>query len=349
MKELTGAPLHHFLTRGIFFSHRDLDLLLDRYEKKDPFYLYTGRGPSSESMHLGHLIPFMFTKWLQDTFKVPLVIQMTDDEKYLFRGYSIEQLKVMTTENVREIIACGFDPENTFIFSDFEYVGHMYPEIVKIQNLVTASQARGIFGFQNEDSIGKWAFPAVQAAPSFSNAFPHIFKHNSNLFCLIPQAIDQDPYFRMTRDVAPRLNYLKPALIHSKFFPSLLGPKSKMAASVTTSAIFLTDTPTEIKDKISNCFTGGGATLQEHREKGANLDIDVPYQWLYFFLEDQQRLDSIKQEYSTGKMTTKEIKQILTEVIQKLVKEHQERKKLVTDEMVKQFMTPRRLKGGNIE
>ena len=31
----------------------------------------------------------------------------------------------------------------------------------------------------------------------------------------------QDPYFRMTRDVAPRLGFGKPALIHSKFFPAL--------------------------------------------------------------------------------------------------------------------------------
>jgi tryptophanyl-tRNA synthetase len=50
---------------------------LDDFEKEKPFYLYTGRGPSSESMHLGHLIPFLFTKYLQDAFGVPLVIQLT--------------------------------------------------------------------------------------------------------------------------------------------------------------------------------------------------------------------------------------------------------------------------------
>jgi len=36
-------------------------------------------------MHLGHLVPFLFTKHLQDIFDVPLVIQMTDDEKFLFK------------------------------------------------------------------------------------------------------------------------------------------------------------------------------------------------------------------------------------------------------------------------
>lgn len=44
-----------------------------------PFYLYTGRGPSSEALHLGHMLPFIFNKYLQEAFNVPFVIQVTDD------------------------------------------------------------------------------------------------------------------------------------------------------------------------------------------------------------------------------------------------------------------------------
>ena len=64
MERVTGRKVHRFLRRGIFFSHRDLTQALDLYEKGQKFYLYTGRGPSSEALHLGHLIPFHFTKWL---------------------------------------------------------------------------------------------------------------------------------------------------------------------------------------------------------------------------------------------------------------------------------------------
>lgn len=85
MERVTGKKVHRFLRRGIFFSHRDLTQVLDLYEAGKKFYLYTGRGPSSEALHLGHLIPFQFTKWLQDTFDCPLVIQLTDDEKFLFK------------------------------------------------------------------------------------------------------------------------------------------------------------------------------------------------------------------------------------------------------------------------
>jgi len=61
-EKVTGHRPHRFMRRGIVFSHRDLNLMLDRHEKGEPFFLYTGRGPSSDSMHIGHTIPFEFTK-----------------------------------------------------------------------------------------------------------------------------------------------------------------------------------------------------------------------------------------------------------------------------------------------
>lgn len=64
MERLTGKKAHRFLRRGIFFSHRDLSQVLDLYESGKKFYLYTGRGPSSEALHLGHLVPFLMTKVL---------------------------------------------------------------------------------------------------------------------------------------------------------------------------------------------------------------------------------------------------------------------------------------------
>jgi hypothetical protein len=62
IERVTGRQAHRFLRRGLFFSHRDLHQLLDLYERGEKFYLYTGRGPSSEALHLGHAIPFHFTK-----------------------------------------------------------------------------------------------------------------------------------------------------------------------------------------------------------------------------------------------------------------------------------------------
>jgi len=85
---------------------------------------------------LGHLIPFIFTKYLQDAFNVPLVVQMTDDEKFLWKDLTLDECRRFTRENAKDIIAVGFDINKTFIFSDVDYVGTMYPNIVKIQKNV---------------------------------------------------------------------------------------------------------------------------------------------------------------------------------------------------------------------
>jgi len=93
----------------------------------------------------------------------------------------------------------------------------------------------------------------------------------------------------MTRDVAHKLKYMKPATIYSTFFPALQGKKSKMSSSDETSSILLTDTPKMVSDKISKyAFSGGRQTVEEHRALGADLDVDVSFQWLTFFLEDDE-------------------------------------------------------------
>ena len=341
-ERVTGHRAHHWLRRGLFFSHRDLDILLTKYEAGEPFYLYTGRGPSSEALHLGHLVPFTFTRWLQKVFDAPLVVQLTDDEKYLVKDLELEECHRLAFANARDIIACGFDIEKTFIFSDLDYIGHMYPNILKIAKRTTYNQIKGCFGFSTSDNIGKHAFPPVQAAPSFSSSFPVVL--NCKMSCLIPCAIDQDPYFRMTRDVAPKIGEDKPALIHSKFFPALQGYQTKMSASSSSSAIFVSDTPAEISEKIKKyAYSGGGETLALHKANGADLVVDVSYNYLRFFMEDDEELARIGAAYGSGEMMTGEVKEILITLLQGIVKKHQEGRAAVSDALVTEFMSVRRL------
>lgn len=120
----------------------------------------------------------------------PLVVQLTDDEKFLFKDMELEEASRLAFDNARDIIACGFDVKKTFIFSNLDYYQHMYPTILRIQKFTTYNQARAIFGFTGSDNIGKSAFTAVQAAPCFSSAFETVL-HTKNMPCLIPCAIDQ--------------------------------------------------------------------------------------------------------------------------------------------------------------
>ncbi|GKT26786.1 Tryptophan--tRNA ligase, cytoplasmic, partial [Aduncisulcus paluster] len=317
IESATGKPAHPWLKRGIFFSERDMADILTSYEKGEPFYVYTGRGPSSEALHLGHMIPFTFTKWLQDVFGCIVVIQLTDDEKFIWKDLEFHEARRLAWENAKDIIACGFDPDRTFIFRDTDYIHTLYPNVIRIARLTTTSVARAVFGFTNSDNIGKHVFPAIQAAPSFASTFPELFGTTddailSKIRCLIPCAIDQDPYFRVTRDIAKRMKYPKPSLLHAQFLPSLHGAGSKMSASVGGTSIFMTDTKNQVKKKINKyAFSGGRTTVEEHRELGADLSVDIPYHYLFFFLHDDDELERIKKEYGEGRMLTGEVKAIL--------------------------------------
>jgi len=68
-----------------------------------------------------HQLPNHF-RYLQDTFDVPVVVQLTDDEKFLWKDLTIDECERLSFENAKDIIACGFDPDKTFIFSDLNYI-----------------------------------------------------------------------------------------------------------------------------------------------------------------------------------------------------------------------------------
>ena len=313
-----AGELHVLLRRGVFFSHRDLDLVLDDYINGRGFFLYTGRGPSGP-MHIGHLIPFILTKWFQDKFRVNVYIMITDDEKYWDEpGMSLRDVRRWAYENTLDIIAVGFDPDRTFVFHDIEYIGKLYPMAVKVAKRINFNTARAVFGFTGSTNIGLIFYPALQVVPTF-------FEKRR---CLIPAAIDQDPYWRIQRDLAESLGYYKTAAIHSKFLPPLTGLEGKMSTSRPETAIFLHDDPKTVRYKIMRyAFSGGQPTVELHRKLGGNPDVDVSFQWLKIYFEpDDAKLRKIEEDYRSGRMLTGELKEYLIERINEFLEEHRARR-----------------------
>lgn len=311
------APLHTMLRRKFYFSHRDLDLVLKDQEAGKGFFLYTGialAGP----MHIGHLIPFIMTKWLQDVFKVNLYIQIPDEEKFLARKISLDKIDNIVKDNVLDIAALGFDPDRTFLFQNREYATHLYTQAVKVAKKITFSTAKAVFGFTNETNIGWIHYPAMQIVPT-------MFEKKR---CLIPAGIDQDNYWRIQRDLAESLGYHKAAAIHNKFLPPLTGMGGKMSSSRKESAIFLSDSPDTVKEKVmKHAFSGGGGSLKEHREKGGNPEVDVAFQWLYtLFEEDDKVLKKLETGYRSGKLTTGEMKGHLIKKLNAFLANHRKQK-----------------------
>ena len=84
--------------------------------------------------------------YLQDVFDVPLVIQMTDDEKFLWKDLTMEETQHQAIENAKDIIALGFDVKKTFIFANLTFMGQcpqFHQTICRIQKCVTYNQAKG--------------------------------------------------------------------------------------------------------------------------------------------------------------------------------------------------------------
>ena len=326
IKKIAGDD-HFMLRRQIFFSHRDMNKILDEYEKGNKFFLYTGRGPSGHT-HIGHLIPWVFAKWLQDKFDVNMYFQLTDDEKFFSKqNLKLEETKKFAFENALDFIALGFKSKNTKIIIDTENIQMLYPIAAEVAKKINFSNIKAVFGFTNDTNIGMIFYTSLQSAPCFIEEKP----------VLIPLGVDQDPHFRLTRDVAPRIGKPKPALIHNIMMPSLEGPGGKMSASEENTTIYTTDTPEVVKKKINKyAFSGGQPDVAQHRKLGGNPDIDVSYQYLKIFFEpDDMALKKIYDDYKSGKMITGELKAILIEKINDFLKDNQKKREKAREQIDK--------------
>ncbi|MDD5502841.1 MAG: tryptophan--tRNA ligase, partial [Candidatus Thermoplasmatota archaeon] len=230
-------------------------------------------------------------------------------------------------ENALDVIALGFDPKKTKIIIDTKHANKLYPLAIQVAKRVTFSTAKAVFGFDNSTNIGSIFFTSMQAAPAF---LPSV-EAGKNVPCLIPCAIDQDPHFRVARDVAPQLGYYKPALIHCKMLPSLAGG-DKMSASIPQTTIFTTDAPKVAKKKVMSAFTGGAATVEEQRKNGANPDVCSVFSYYYYLFEyDDAKLAEIEQKCRSGAMLCGECKMMLAEKLDKFLVAHQEKREAARD------------------
>lgn len=337
-ERVTGVRPHKFMRRGIFFAHRELTQILDAKEQGKTIYLYTGRGPSSDALHLGHLLPFIFNKYLQDALDCYLIIQITDDEKFIRdKELTWETIQQYTESNIRDILAQGFNPEKTFIMRESKYFDINVPFLTEMSRCMSLHVIQQLFGFVDQHSVGYVVFPAKQIAPAFSQYFPQLFTHPKDVYCLIPCGREQDPYFRFAREIAKRLKLKRVSTVYGKFIPALQG-EEKMTASKKDSAIYIQDSDAEIERKIREC------AHTEWTPEGADLNKDVVFKYLEVFDDDDEYIEELKRRYGKGelkegetRLTPEDLKPRLIKILQDLIRNHQEGKSKVTDEIVAQY------------
>jgi len=323
--------IHPLLRREVYFASRDMEKWLAEAKKGHRVSILTGRGPS-EKMHLGHLVPFLVAKSMQDTFNCDVYIPISDDEKFFVKeNLDYEKAKEYARDNILDLIALGFKPGKTFIFQDLVYTD-IYKYAAQVAKKITYSTAKAAFGLKPENNIGWSFYPAMQAAHIL---FPQF--HKGKHMTLVPIAVDQDPFIRLTRDIAEQFDFEKPAAIHAKFMPSLYGDAKMSSSSSGLNVIFLNDDKKTVEKKIKKyAFSGGQKSIEEHRKLGGNPEVDISFQYLKMFFEpDDKKLQRIQEEYKSGKLLTSELKEILIKKINEFLEEHQKRKKLAEKQIDK--------------
>jgi tryptophanyl-tRNA synthetase len=108
------------------------------------------------------------------------------------------------------------------------------------------------------------------------------------------------------------MGLLAPSSTYHRFAVGMTG--DKMSSSKPKTTLFLSDDVETAEKKIKKSFSGGQATLEEHRRLGGDPDKDVAYQYMmYFFEEDDAFLAEINEGYRSGKILAGEMKQMCVE------------------------------------
>lgn len=314
-------PVHPLVRRNVFFAQRDVGPFLDAANAGEPHSIVTGRGPSGP-MHIGHVFPFYFAKHIQDQTGAMVYVPFSDDEKYFLKDRSLEEISHYTRENLRDLLAVGFDPEQTRIVVDTADADVIAPLATAFGAEITQSTVDATYG--EPENVGLSYYPAVQAAHLL---LPQLVegRHPTQ----VPIAVDQDPHVRVCRDIAAKERYdvRKPGALLSKFLPSLEGP-GKMSSSSDAPSILLSDDRETVFEKIrTHAYSGGQSSLEAHREQGGDPEIDVSYLFLYFFFEDDdERVAEIAREYRNGTLLSGELKEMAAEKVASFLEAHQERR-----------------------
>ncbi|GAI15927.1 unnamed protein product, partial [marine sediment metagenome] len=122
------------------------------------------------------------------------------------------------------------------------------------------------------------------------------------------------------------------AILHSNFLPGITG--DKMSTSKPNSAIFLSDDEKTIRKKIGKAFSGGQETIEEHRKKGGNPEVDIACIYLKHLFLSPEEYKSIEKDYKSGKLLSGEVKKLFADKSVEFIKTFQDNLKKVDDKVV---------------
>jgi len=252
-----------------------------------------------------------------------VTIAAADIEAYNTREMSLEESrKLVVEEYLKNYVALGIDLEEVDFYFQSKAGNNHLARSKMFGRYLTQNEVEATYG--NADP-GKISAALTQYADILR---PQFSENGGPKPTVVPVGVDQDPHIRLTREVARKYkeqDFVKPASTYNKFMRGLQG--GKMSSSKPKSYIALTDSIEDAKKKIDQAKTGGKDSLEEHRDKGADIEEDMVFELLAFHLiEDDEELAKIRNEYESGEMLSGELKQIAKEKVEDFLTEHQKKR-----------------------
>lgn len=315
---------HYFFERKHIVAHRDFGEVVKRIKEKKPFINITGIA-SSGRLHFGHKVDielFLLFKKLgaKNYFCV------ADLDGFLSRPDkqvgSLEQAKQIAVENTAHLLALGLEEKDIYVQSNGSNKNPVryFSFALELSKKITSNTFESAYGHVD---LGKVASNFLQYADIMH---AQLGEFEGPMPSITGIGLDQDPHARITRDIAKRLPYklFTPSFVYFKHMRGLR-EGSKMSSSRPEATLFLDDSPKEAEKKISMAFTGGRETIELHRKLGGVPEICRVYEVLDFHLPDSKKLKNIHDDYKSGKLLSREIKQIATDFLAPWLEKHQQK------------------------
>ncbi|QQG38787.1 MAG: tryptophan--tRNA ligase [Candidatus Woesearchaeota archaeon] len=314
------------MRRNVVFCGQDLKVISEAIKHKKPFYALTGIMPSSEKIHFGTKVVIEMMKYFQDNGGECYVL-IADLESSATRNISLEEARRIALEfHIPAYIALGLDPKKTkfyFQSENMSVIGIAFDAARKI----TLNEFRAAYGSAEPSRI-------LSSVTQIGDMlYPQLKKRMPGI---IPVGIDQSPHIRIGRDYVRRAKkYNLFSAIYNKFMPSLDG-HYKMSKSRPEGAIEIPEETNSVCKKIRRALSGAPKTLEEHKKNGADPDKDMAFELLkQHLIEDDRELKRIHDDYESGKMTTKELKDMACEKMTEFMSEFNKKFKEAQKEVKK--------------
>jgi len=294
--------------------------------------ILTGDRPTGP-LHLGHLTGSLMSRVkLQDRNRQTVLV--ADLQALTDNAGNPSRVSDNVMEVMLDYLAVGIDPSKTCFARQsglpaLAELTVLYMNLVTLPRLMRNPTIRSEVesrGFGEGIPAGFLCYPVSQAAD--------ITAFGADL---VPAGADQAPIIEQTNDIVTAINrlaggeVLRPVVLFDGAAPRLPGidGQGKMSKSAGN-AIFIKDSPDEIRRKVMMMFTDPGHLRVSDPGR---VEGNVVFAMLDAFDPDQGELETLKEHYRAGGLGDMVLKRRLDAILQELLRPIRERREMHAGDM----------------